>query len=690
MRIRETKSVSGCLTAVSAAASVTSPKAADGTIQGFLRQVAWTEKRVSFWKRAQPGSWEERSDMSTVQAEESTTRKPLRLWPGVAAVVLQWLVRFVVPMFRPDAAAFAIIGGIVGGLVVVLWWLFFSRAPWSERLGALVLMVAGLFGTSYLVHESIANGMMGMLLPILAVPILSLALVVWAVASRRLATKLRRVSMVAGILLACGVFALLRTGGITGDADSDLHWRWTETPEERLLAQAVDEPVGLPSAPTAVPAPQPQVPTQTADQPAAPTLPPATAPTSEPARPQQGIQEPMPPVVGPPGAKRRVAWPGFRGPERDSVIHGVRIATDWSRSAPVELWRRAIGPGWSSFAVSGSLIYTQEQRGDDEMVSCYNLSTGLPVWRHRDTARFWESNAGAGPRATPSVSNGRVYTLGATGLLNALDARNGSVIWSRNTASDTGKKVPEWGFASSPLVFGDLVVAAAAGRVAAYDLTTGNLRWLGPTGGWGYSSPHLATIDGVAQIVLLNGAGAISVAPDDGALLWNYAWPGDGIVQPAVMAGDVLIGSGSGLAKGVGVRRVSVGHESGEWSVEERWTSTALKPYFNDFVVHQGHAFGFDGSILACINLEDGKRKWKGGRYGHGQLVLLADQDLLLVLSEEGELALVAAGSDQFRELARFSALEGKTWNHPVLAGDVLLVRNGQEMAAFRISLASN
>jgi len=238
-------------------------------------------------------------------------------------------------------------------------------------------------------------------------------------------------------------------------------------------------------------------------------------------------------------------------------------------------------------------------------------------------------------------------------------------------------------------VVGDIIIVAAAGALVGYDRATGVPRWFGPTGGWGYSSPHLATINGVTQVLLLNGAGAISVAPSDGTLLWEHKWPGDGIVQPAVTAeGDVLIGTGSGMGTGagMGVRRIAVAHEAGGWITQERWTSNGLKPYFNDFVIHKGHAYGFDGSILACIELQNGQRKWKGGRYGHGQLVLLSEQGLMLILSEQGEVALVPATADQFTEVGRFSAIKGKTWNHPVLAGNVLLVRNGQEMVAFRLS----
>ena len=187
--------------------------------------------------------------------------------------------------------------------------------------------------------------------------------------------------------------------------------------------------------------------------------------------------------------------------------------------------------------------------------------------------------------------------------------------------------------------------------------------------------------------MLLTSDGRLtSLALADGKQLWQHEWAANSIVQPALTAdGNVLLTSQQD-----GIRRIALTNNAGAWTVAERWTSNGLKPYFNDFVVHKGHAFGFDGRILSCVDLNDGQRKWKGGRYGNGQLVLLPDQDLLLVLSEEGELALVQARNDQFTELAKFSAIQGKTWNHPVLVGDVLLVRNAEEMAAFRLPLAES
>jgi outer membrane protein assembly factor BamB len=610
-------------------------------------------------------------------------RRPLRLWPGVVLVVMQWVLWFGLGFI--DTELFGLPLGIVGvfagmacGLAIVIWWLVFSRAPWVERIGAIAVMVVGVYVTLQAVHMSIANGMRGMMLPVSSVPYLCLALVLWALATRSFSTLARRVALVGAIALACLPWTLIRTAGVSG-AGSQWHWRWTPTPEQKLLAENENlkpvAPAPTPIAPTVAPASA-----EPAKEPPAPKA--ANPPAAEPATP---APDPTPRVTKEPAA----AWPGFRGPARDAVVPSVRINTEWSSAPPKEMWRRSIGPGWSSFAVRGDLLYTQEQRGEHEMVGCYKVSTGEPVWRHRDSARFWESNGGAGPRGTPSVNNGRVYAFGATGILNALNAETGVLIWTRNVAADLDRRIPEWGFTSSPLVVNDVVVVAAAATLAAYDVNTGEPRWRGPSYGGSYSSPHLVTVDGVQQIVILGGPGAVSVSPTDGAVLWEYKWAPGAITQPAVTSdGDILINAIVATG-GLGTRRLAVAHKASGWNIEERWASTGLKPYFNDFVVHKGHAYGFDGSILASIDLTDGQRKWKGGRYGNGQMMLLPDQDLLLILSEEGELVLVEAKPDGFKEIARFKAIEGKTWNHPALIGDILLVRNDQEMAAFKLALAS-
>src|SRR5258708_2241150 len=266
-------------------------------------------------------------------------------------------------------------GAVVCVLAIVVWWIFFSRAPWSERLGAVALAVVALAAAKRIVHVSVATGMMGMMFPFYAIPVLTPAFVAWAVASRRLSDGLRRASMAATILLACGELTLLRTDGITGGTGSLWAWRWTKTPEQRLLAQAGDEPAAVAPAQAAA-APGERPPTRAGAVPAALVSTPAAA-------------------AGP------ADWPGFRGPGRDGVARGAWIATDWSGSPPVQLWRRPIGPGWSSCAVRGDLLYTQEQRGEEEVVSCYQVTTGQPVWRRRYAVRFWESNGRARPRPTP-------------------------------------------------------------------------------------------------------------------------------------------------------------------------------------------------------------------------------------------------------------------------------------------------
>lgn len=595
--------------------------------------------------------------MSISQPGDAAPQKLLRVWPGIAAVVLLLLSRFGIKAVIPGIDGFgkAMMASFAFTLLLIIWWAFFSRARWRERLGALGLIALALAGTWLLRHESMWLGW----LFAYVIPFLSLAFVTWAVVTRRMSDRVRHATMVATIVIACGAWLLVRQDGINGDHQATFGWRSAASPEERLLAQTANE-IAAPAAP----APAASV-----------AATPAASPTAS-AAPEASKSPATQPV------ETRAAWPGFRGPKRDGIVRGVKIDTDWSGKPPVQLWRRPVGPAWSSFAVNGDLVYTQEQRGENEIVSCYKASTGQPVWTHQDTARFFEANAGAGPRGTPTLSNGRVYTFGATGILNALDANNGAVAWSRNVAKETNTEIPFWGFSSSPLVIGDMVVVAASGQLVAYDAATGNRRWLGPARGGSYSSPHLVTIDGVAQVLLVSGAGVTSVSASDGKQLWEDKWSSNFMVQPAMTAeGDIVVTSQEN-----GARRIGVSHNASGWNVTERWTSNSLKPYFNDFVIHKGYAFGFDGRILACIDLKNGERKWKGGRYGNGQLVLLPDQDLLLVLSEDGELALVGATPDQFTERAKIAAIQGKTWNHPVLVGDLLLVRNAEEMAAFRLA----
>ena len=612
--------------------------------------------------------------MSTAESRDTSARKPLRLWPGIAIAAIMLTVWIGAPLLGPDYSAIGMLGAVGGGALLVLWWLLVSRAPWIERLGALALIVLAIIAIRPLVHESISGAAMGYFFYIFSIPNVGLAILIAALATRGRSASVRRAAGAAAIVLGCALWMLLRTGGVSGSGGFDFHWRWTPTPEERLLAQAQGEPVVVP-APAAAPA---------ASQPSPAATPMPDAPADAPA-----TDAPAAAVATPFVSSRQPEWPGFRGAGRDSIVRGTRVDTDWTRARPVEMWRRPIGPGWSSFAVDGDIFYTQEQRGEEEIVAAYKVSTGQPVWRHRDPVRFYESNGGPGPRSTPTLHRGRVYTMGATGIVNALDAATGARVWSRNASTDTGRKIPIWGFSSSPLIVDDMVIVAAAGQVIAYDMATGKPRWNGPNGLGGYSSPHLVTIDGVRQVVHLSSYGARAFSPADGTVLWEHAWEGTPIVQPSMVDGDVLVTTAD-MNGGLSVKRLDIAHSGNSWSVSERWNSRGLKPYFNDYVVHNGHAYGFDGSILSCIDLATGERKWKGGRYGNGQMVLLADQDLLLVLSEDGELALVAVAADKYTELAKMPALNAKTWNHPVLVGDRLLIRNGEEMVAYRLGTAGS
>ena len=566
--------------------------------------------------------------------ENAEKVQKLILWPGIFLLLLQWLVRFGLPAVFSNLSEVGILGGMLFGAAIIIWWAFFSKAPKPERWGGSLLMVIMIILSFRFLDESISTAMQGMMFFFNSIPIFCLALVAWAVLTRNLTGKARVISLSATIFISFAFWTLLRTDGMSGDAKNDFHWRWSLTAEEKLLLQEQKQNPGISALSI--------------------------------------------------DFEKAPEWPGFRGAERDGIIQGIQIETNWKEFPPVELWRHPVGPGCSSFAVWGEFIYTQEQRGDFEMISCYDLNTGKAVWMHQDSARFWDSHAGAGPRATPTLEKGRVYCMGATGILNVLDASDGSLVWSTNAAEDTHAVIPGWGISASPLVVNEVLVVAVNSRLAGYDINSGELLWNTSEGGESYSSPHLVELDGIPQVLFLNGRGANSYIPRSGKLLWNIPWSGGPITQPALSKeGDLLLGDGSMEQN---LYRFSAQLEGSNWETKERWMTNRLKPYFYDLIIHKDHAYGFFGPNITCIEIENGTRKWKGNRCS-GFAVLLADQDLLLILSEKGEIILTEANPGEFNELFRMKALDGKTWSHPVVVGNKLLVRNNVEMAAYSLAL---
>jgi outer membrane protein assembly factor BamB len=441
-------------------------------------------------------------------------------------------------------------------------------------------------------------------------------------------------------MAACaGVFTLVRLDAVGGDLIPLMSWRWQPSSEERLLREAGAQTYAAGTA----------------------TL---------------------------PDASMSAAWPGFRGPNRDGRLTGATFDTNWNENPPRELWRRRIGLGWSSFAVVGDYLFTQEQRGPDELVVCYRADTGDEVWVNQVETRF-EDTMGSGPRATPSYDGGKLYTLGATGILQCLDASTGATLWKRELLKDTPAALPTWGFSSSPLlVNGSVVVFSGAGSgqsVVAYDAETGEVQWSSGQGDHAYSSGHLAQIAGVPQVLMVSNFGIQSFVPESGAVIWEHPWDlgtNAHVTQPSLLGeGVVLIGTS--FRTGTHKLRIS-SHES-HWDIDEEWMTQRFQPYFNDFVVHEGHCYGYDGNRLVCISASAGDRLWAGPRLG-GQILLLPDMDHLLAVSERGRASLVRATPEGYSETAGFQALQGKTWNHPVIADGRLFVRNSDEAAGFELS----
>lgn len=563
---------------------------------------------------------------------------PLRLRAPLSFVAIYWAAGIIVGgLEKPYFYGF--LYGMASAILLTLfffgWWFTRRQVRLRDRFAGLLLVVAGAVGVTLLGHPSVAG--FGAIFT--GVPMALTAWAVWMAVAKRLSLPPVGLGALAVVGLTWASLTLVRVDGLNADLRGDYRWRWSLSSEDLFQKE------------------------QAARQAEAPTV----------------AQRPLSASLG--------DWVAFRGPDREGVIRGVKVMADWGATPPRLVWRQRVGPAWSSVIVVGDRLFTQEQRGENEAVVCYEAATGKQVWVHEDAARFWETVSGAGPRATPTFADGRLYTLGATGLLNCLDAATGRRHWSRDVTADAEAKPPGWGFSGSPLVADGNVVVYAGGKakkdLLAYRARDGEPAWGAPVGQGSYASPQLVTLAGQPQVLILADRGLVSVDPSSGEQLWEHgmAMPGAPRAVQAHRLGDS--GLVVGTMSGTGVSRIDVARDGNGWKTTERWTTADLKPEFPDFVVHDGHAYGFDGAIFCCIELESGTRKWKGGRYGRGQVLLLADQPALLVLTEKGEALLLATDPEKKRELGRFQAIEGKTWNHPVVAHGLLFARNAEEMACY-------
>lgn len=518
--------------------------------------------------------------------------------------------------------------------LLLIWWIVISRASLKERIFSLTMLTLGFAVSMMLMHPS----MLGPPVLVIVFPSVTALFVIGACIGDWVMTARRTIIGITAAMVGLSISLMARAEGLWGNFEQSFTWRWNSSVEERLVNSSRQELniQGDGSVPDGL------------------------------------VSE----------------WSGFRGSSRLGRQSGVKFSSNWHATPPQLIWKVPVGPGWSSFAHSGKFLFTQEQRGNQEMIVCYSADTGVKIWSSAWAARLDDPLGGPGPRATPTLAGGRIFALGSTGVLRCLDPAAGSVIWERNISKVAKRQPPIWGFSSSPLVHGQVVIVHASGQgdkaTLAFDIASGELRWSAAGGDNTYSSPQLANYRNQDVLLMLSNLGLDFLNPNTGSVLLSYMWKHQEhrALQPQFASEDtVIIPTGMGA----GTRLIRLTSNGDKIVAEDVWTSRYFKPDFNDFVVHDGHIYGFDSSIFTCISVATGERLWKGGRYGKGQVILLADSQLLLVTTERGEGVLVRASPKSHEEMARYPLLKGKTWSHPAIVGDRLFIRNSEEAACYRL-----
>lgn len=376
-------------------------------------------------------------------------------------------------------------------------------------------------------------------------------------------------------------------------------------------------------------------------------------------------------------------WPQWRGPRQDGISRETGLAAKWPEKGPPELWRTALGVGFSSVAVVDGKAYTMYGAPEGEFAVALDAASGKLLWKVPSGPLF-RNSYGDGPRATPAVHEGRVYSLGAAGSLLCLEAATGKKVWGYNVLEQFGAEPPEFGLSASPVVMGNSLVVVAGGKtgksLAALDKSTGEVLWTSLSDKAGYSTPIRIEVDGIPQIVVLMGEAMVSVSPKDGREFWRLPWKTtlDANVATPIFHGNRLFVS-TGYGTGCGMFELSA--KDGKPAVKELWKNKNMKNYFSTSVLLDGFLYGFDNTVLVCMDFQTGKVTWRERGFNRGSLV--AADGKLIIYGERATLALAEARSDKYQEISKAPVLSGKTWTVPTLADGRLFVRNEESLACF-------
>ncbi len=417
-------------------------------------------------------------------------------------------------------------------------------------------------------------------------------------------------------------------------------------------------------------------------------------------------------------------WPQFRGHHRDGMSPATGLLDAWPEGGPKELWRRPIGEGYSAVSIAGGRLYTMyaeappepepAAEGEDsgaaeeaapvgdepaegeaaaeaekpktEYAAAFDAATGDELWRTAIGERI-VTQFGNGPRSTPTVDGDTVYVLGAHGEMAAVAAADGAKHWQVDFAETFGSNRPYWGYSTSALVEGDLLLVGSGGpdgkAWAGLDKASGEVRWtLGePSPHGSYNSPMAITMGGQRQFVYI-GNEILRAVDAGGRELWSHPWPeGESHAMPIYIPPDRFFASG---AEGVGAALVQVKSDGDGMKVDEVWQTRIMKNHFSSSILHEGYIYGFDNATLKCIALDTGEQQWAKRGFGKGSLIYADGQ--LIVLSDRGVLVQAEATPEGYKETGRVQALDGKCWTAPSLAGGKLYLRSHSEIVSYDLN----